>query len=116
MDILYQLLPIITAFAADGDAVVSTVGDNVLKWAVSIGGAIAAALVIVSLVKDVASYAKGSGDGSILKIAGKVIFLLIILGTIAYVGTTGKNGGGVSGVASTIVDKTATEINTAVGN
>lgn len=112
MDILYQLLPIITAFA-DGDA--TGLGGNILKWAAGIGGAIAAALIIVSLVKDVASYAKGSGDGSILKIAGKILFLLIILGTIAYVSTHSK-GGGVSGVTEKLVGIANNEITSAVGN
>lgn len=105
MDILYQLLPIIPVFASTG--------SNILTWAAAIGGAIAAALIIVSLVKDVASYAKGSGDGSILKIAGKIIFLVIILGVIAYVAGQ-ADGTDTSGLAGTIVNKANEEIGSAL--
>ena len=105
MDILFRLLPILPVYA--------DLGGNVVGWAATLGGGIAAALIIVSLVKDVASYAKGSGDGSILKIVGKVIFLLFILGVIIYV-KDNTDGGGLSGLADTAVTAANSELSSAI--
>lgn len=60
--------------------------SNALGLAAGIGGALIAIFLIYCLVRDGLDFAKGQGSGSIWKIIGKTIFLIIILGLI-YVAT-----------------------------
>ena len=81
MGYLLKFLPFVTAFAED-EAVQPSFMDGVIKWAASIGGAIIAIFLIISLVKDGMEFAKGQGSVSIWKILGKAVFLILIIGLI----------------------------------
>lgn len=82
---MYKVLPFIGA-SATGAATGTTDGNGTMKtivgWVGGIGGGIVAIFLIISLIKDGIALAKGGGDASPLKIAGKVIFLIVILGLI----------------------------------
>lgn len=82
---MYKALPFIGA-SATGAAGGTTDGNGTMKtivgWVGGIGGGIVAIFLIISLIKDGIALAKGGGDASPLKIAGKVIFLIVILGLI----------------------------------
>lgn len=92
MDLIYAFLckfmPITTAFAAETNGFI----DGIVTWAAAIGGGLVAIFLIISLVKDGIGLAKGSGDSSILKIIGKALFLILIIGLI-YVATNYSNLG-----------------------
>lgn len=79
---MYKALPFIGANATgtttDGNGTMKTI----VGWVGGIGGGIVAIFLIISLIKDGIALAKGGGDASPLKIAGKVIFLIVILGLI----------------------------------
>jgi hypothetical protein len=75
-----RLLPFLFAFA--DEATKSSNMQNVVSWIAGIGGGIVAICLIISLIKDGLGYAKGSGDSSVFKIVGKVIFLIVIIGLI----------------------------------
>jgi uncharacterized membrane protein YdbT with pleckstrin-like domain len=79
---LMSVLPFVTAFAQQAPAGNATV-SRIVAWIGGIGGGIVAIMLIISLVKDGIGIAKGSGDSSVLKIAGKILFLIIIIGLIA---------------------------------
>lgn len=72
-----KYLPFCTAFAA-GNSTMS----KIVSWAAGIGGGVVALFLIISLAKDGIGLAKGSGDSSILKIIGKALFLILIIGLI----------------------------------
>lgn len=75
---IMQYLPFVTAHADGPEGTIGTV----LSWIGTLGGGIVAIFMIISLIKDGIGIAKGSGDSSVLKVAGKVIFLIVILGLI----------------------------------
>lgn len=83
---MYKALPFIGASATGAAAGGTTDGNGTMKtivgWVGGIGGGIVAIFLIISLIKDGIALAKGGGDASPLKIAGKVIFLIVILGLI----------------------------------
>lgn len=98
MTIIAKILPILPVFAEP------TIQQNdfingILGWAAGIAAALVAGFLIYSIVKDAIEYAKGSGSGSIFKIIGKVLFLIVMIGLIYYVvnfdaiGTTASNIG-----------------------
>jgi len=74
-----QFCPVVTAFAADGDS--SFIG-KVVKWAGGIGGGLVAIALIISLVKDALEMSKGGGNASPIKIVGKALLLILVLGLI----------------------------------
>lgn len=78
---MYKALPFIGASAA-GSSTNNATMQKIVGWVGGIGGGIVAIFLIISLIKDGIALAKGGGDASPLKIAGKVIFLIVILGLI----------------------------------
>lgn len=104
-----SLLPFLFAYADTG------VMGGVVSWFAGIGGGIVAICLIISLIKDGVGYAKGSGDASVIKIIGKVIFLIVIIGVI-YMAVSYKTLGA---TGKTIADKGVEiadgEINDALG-
>lgn len=78
-----QVCPVVTAFAADANK--SSDGSfigNVVKWVGGIGGGLVAIALIISLVKDALDMAKGGGNASPVKIVGKALLLVLVLGLI----------------------------------
>lgn len=65
-----------------GGATQSTFVSGLVKWAAGIGGGLIAIFLIYSIVKDGLDYAKGNGSNSILKIVGKVLFLILLIGLV----------------------------------
>lgn len=65
-----------------GGATQSTFISGLVKWAAGIGGGLIAIFLIYSIVKDGLDYAKGNGSNSILKIVGKVLFLILLIGLV----------------------------------
>jgi C4-dicarboxylate transporter len=96
---LLTFLPMVTAFAEGAPATNGTM-TTIIRWVGGIGCGIVALMLIISLIKDGIGIAKGSGDSSILKIAGKILFLIVIIGLIgiamAYndIAGIGANAGG----------------------
>lgn len=78
---MYKALPFIGA-SATGSSTGNGTMQKIVGWVGGIGGGIVAIFLIISLIKDGIALAKGGGDASPLKIAGKVIFLIVILGLI----------------------------------
>lgn len=106
---LLTYLPMVTAFAESNGTM-----DKIVKWAGSFAGGVVALFLIIGLVKDGIGYAQGSGDASVLKIVGKVLFLILIIGLIytavSYdtLGDKGKN------VADKVITNANTEVNQAL--
>lgn len=78
-----QVCPVVTAFAADANK--SSEGSfvgNVVKWVGGIGGGLVAIALIISLVKDAIDMSKGGGNASPVKIVGKALLLVLVLGLI----------------------------------
>ena len=57
--------------------------NGLLTTVGTIGGALVAIALIISIVKDAMGYLKGSGSNSIGKIIGKVLLLIVMIGIIA---------------------------------
>jgi len=75
----YSASPFVVSFAADHE---SSIIDGVVQYGGSVAAGIVAIFLMISIVKDAVGYAKGSGNSSVLKIVGKVIFMIIMLGLI----------------------------------
>lgn len=103
---LMKYMPVIDAFAATSSGTMS----RVVKWVAGIAGGIIAIALIISLVKDGVGLAKGSGDSSILKVIGKALFLILIIGLI-YVAV---NYDSLGKKAETIANKGINTVNTEV--
>lgn len=89
--------------------------NTVIGWVAGIGGGIVSIFLIISIVKDGLEYAKGNGSGSPLKIIGKVLFLLLMIGLI-FLATNYKSiGDKAKGIGSTVVSKVNSETNNALG-
>ena len=73
----YSASPFVVSFANE-----SIIIDGVVQYGGSIAAGIVAIFLMISIVKDAVGYAKGSGNSSVLKIVGKVIFMIIMLGLI----------------------------------
>lgn len=110
----FKLLPFYLAFAATEPTENTTV-SKIVGWAASIGGGIVAIALIISIVKEGWAYSKGQGNGSVLGIIGKVLFLILMIGIIFLaanyfiLGKTAKN------IGEQGVNIVATEVNTATG-
>lgn len=92
MNTLIYSMPVLADTAGTMTSMLATFGK--------IGGALVAAALIFSLVKDAWGYIKGTGQNSIGKIVGKVIFLIVMIGLIVLAvnyessfSKTGKNIG-----------------------
>lgn len=77
----YSASPFIVSFAAK-DSHDSSIIDGVVQYGGSVAAGIVAIFLMISIVKDAVGYAKGSGNSSVLKIVGKVVFMIIMLGLI----------------------------------
>ena len=77
-----QFCPVITAFAADANSGGGSFIGKVVKWAGGIGGGLVAIALIISLVKDALEMSKGGGNASPIKIIGKALLLILVLGLI----------------------------------
>lgn len=110
----FKLLPFYLAFAATDPTENATV-SKIVGWAASIGGGIVAIALIISIVNEGWAYSKGQGNGSILGIIGKVLFLILMIGIIFLaanyfiLGTTAKS------IGQQGVNIVATEVNNATG-
>lgn len=111
--ILAKFLPFM-AVAADADVVVPDIVATILKYVAGIGGGIVAIFLIVSLVKDAISYASG-GSGSVWKIIGKVLFLILIIGIIFLALNWQALGNTASDIGSNILDQGSEIVGGAVG-
>lgn len=103
-----KYLPFCTAFAANGTM------TKIVKWAAGIGGGIVAIFLIISLAKDGIGLAKGSGDSSVLKIIGKALFLILIIGLIYLAMSYDSLGKKAKNIANKGVNTVNTEINNAL--
>ena len=103
-----KYLPFCTAFAASG-----TMG-KIVQWAAGIGGGVVALFLIISLAKDGIGLAKGSGDSSILKIIGKALFLILIIGLIYLAVNYDSLGNKAKNIADKGVNTVDTEVNKAL--
>ena len=112
--ILAKFLPFM-AVAADADVVVPDIVATILKYVAGIGGGIVAIFLIVSLVKDAISYASGNGSGSVWKIIGKVLFLILIIGIIFLALNWQALGNTASDIGSNILDQGSEIVGGAVG-
>ena len=112
---MYKVLPFIGA-SATGAAGGTTDGNGTMKtivgWVGGIGGGIVAIFLIISLIKDGIALAKGGGDASPLKIAGKVIFLIVILGLIGLA----INYSQLTGVGNSLANKGLKIANSEIGS
>lgn len=113
---LCKIMPITTAFAAAASGSrTNAFIDGIVKWAAGIGGGLVAIFLIISLVKDGIGLAKGSGDSSVLKIIGKALFLILIIGLIYIAMNYSQLGTTAEGIASKGINKVGQEVNTALG-
>ena len=103
-----KYLPFCTAFAAGG-----TMG-KIVSWAAGIGGGVVALFLIISLAKDGIGLAKGSSDSSILKIIGKALFLILIIGLIYLAVNYESLGKKAESIADKGVNTVDTEVNKAL--
>lgn len=104
-----KYLPFCTAFAAGSSTMSKVVG-----WAAGIGGGVVALFLIISLAKDGIGLAKGSGDSSILKIIGKALFLILIIGLIYLAVNYDSLGNKAKNIADKGVNTVDTEVNKAL--
>lgn len=104
-----KYLPFCTAFA-EGSGTMSTI----VTWAAGIGGGIVALFLIISLAKDGIGLAKGSGDSSILKIIGKALFLILIIGLIYLAVNYNDLGNKAQNIANKGVGIVNNEVNNAL--
>ena len=103
-----KYLPFCTAFAAN-----TTMG-KIVGWAAGIGGGVVALFLIISLAKDGIGLAKGSSDSSILKIIGKALFLILIIGLIYLAVNYDSLGNKAKDIADKGVNTVDTEVNKAL--
>lgn len=56
--------------------------NHTMSWMISLCAGIIALFLVFSIVKDGIEYAKGYSDGGIVKILGKVVFLMVVVGLV----------------------------------
>ena len=104
-----KYLPFCTAFAAASGTM-----SKIVQWAAGIGGGVVALFLIISLAKDGIGLAKGSSDSSILKIIGKALFLILIIGLIYLAVNYDSLGNKAKDIADKGVNTVDTEVNKAL--
>ncbi|MEE3344050.1 MAG: hypothetical protein VZS44_08170 [Bacilli bacterium] len=92
----------------------STQISGIVTWVGSIAAGLVAVFMMVSLVKDGISFATGKGQVSIVKIIGKALFMIIMIGLIFIVQGYNDDGGIIKGTGQTLANKGINTINTAV--
>lgn len=91
------------------DKTKNTTMENIIGWVAGIGGGIIAIFLIISIVKDGLEYAKGNGSGSPLKIIGKVLFLLLMIGLIFVATQYHKWGKNAESIGSSLISTVSGE-------
>ena len=56
--------------------------SHTMSWALSMSAGIIALFLVVSIVKDGMEFARGYAEGGIVKILGKAVFLIVIVGLV----------------------------------
>jgi predicted small secreted protein len=112
---LMKWLPTISAFAAGtspetGNETVS----KILGWVAGIGGGIVAIVLVISLVKDALGLIKGQGDSSVVKVVGKALFLILIIGLIFLATNYTALGNTANGIAGKGINAVGNEVNKAL--
>ena len=108
---LMKCLPMVDAFAAPA---ANTTMNGIIGWVAGIGGGVVAIFLIVSLAKDAIGIAKGSGDSSIMKVIGKALFLILIIGLIFLAVNYNKLGTTAESIADKGISKVDTEMQNAL--
>lgn len=115
-DIMFEMYKVLPFIGASATGTGTTDGNGTMKtivgWVGGIGGGIVAIFLIISLIKDGIALAKGGGDASPLKIAGKVIFLIVILGLIGLA----INYSQLTGVGNSLANKGLKIANSEIGS
>lgn len=107
--ILAKILPFMVTLAAGSGTM-----SNIVKWAATIGGGLVALFLIINIVKEGFAYAKGQGNGSVLGIIGKVLFLILMIGIIFLAQNYEKLGNAAKDIGQKGVDIVQTEVNGAL--
>lgn len=85
MDSLYVLMNALRPLSGVGGGTAGTLLGKIITIVVTVAGGLIAIFLIYSIVKDAIAFAKGDGNGSVIKILGKVLFLIICIGLIFIV-------------------------------
>lgn len=110
MEVIFaKIMPFMVAFAAGSGTM-----NNIVKWAATIGGGLVALFLIINIVKEGFAYAKGQGNGSVLGIIGKVLFLILMIGIIFLAQNYEKLGNAAKDIGQKGVDIVQTEVNGAL--
>lgn len=115
MTIIAKILPILPVFA-DTTVQSNSFINGILGWAAGIAAALVAGFLIYSIVKDALEYAKGSGSGSIFKIIGKVLFLIVMIGLIYYVVKFDTIGNAASSIGENAISEISNQANSLLNN
>ena len=79
---IYGAVALLLAAGGSGDAPsTNSFVDGIVKWAASFGAGIIAVILIVAIIKEGLTYAKGNG-GSLWSLVGKVLVLILMIGLI----------------------------------
>lgn len=110
MEVIFaKIMPFMVAFAAGSGTM-----NGIVKWAATIGGGLVALFLIINIVKEGFAYAKGQGNGSVLGIIGKVLFLILMIGIIFLAQNYEKLGNAAKDIGQKGVDIVQTEVNGAL--
>jgi hypothetical protein len=110
MEVIFaKIMPFMVALAAGSGTM-----NNIVKWAATIGGGLVALFLIINIVKEGFAYAKGQGNGSVLGIIGKVLFLILMIGIIFLAQNYEKLGNAAKDIGQKGVDIVQTEVNGAL--
>ena len=112
---LYLKMPFIianaTAAAPNTEAGGSLV-SSIIGYIAGGGAAIIAIVMLISIIKDSIAYSSGNGGVSVMKIAGKVLFLFVMIGLIFAIATGYVSfGNSAKKVADGVLDQVEEEIN-----
>lgn len=115
---LSKFLPFIpVAAASSGTATATTppIVNTILGYVGGIGGGIVAIFLIISIVKDSISLANGQGSGSMWKIIGKVLCLVLMIGLIFLALNYGVLGNTAKDIGQNVLNQGTDIINSAIG-
>lgn len=113
MMVAYRYMPFNMSFADDVQE--NSAISHVVGWAAGIGGGLVALFMIVSIVKDGISFAKGSGNTSIFAIIGKILFLILLIGLIFLATNYTNLGKKAQTIGNTVVDTVNEQATNALG-
>ncbi len=72
---------LLTADGSGNTPATNSFVDGIVKWAAGFGGGIIAVILIIAIIKEGLTYAKGNG-GSLWSLVGKVLVLILMIGLI----------------------------------